>query len=108
MIIFKDLSLDYFFLSETKLDESFPTAQFALEGYKIGSRNYRGKYGGDLSSNLLKMVLFVKQEYISDKIECICSEFTISKDKWIYFSIHRSPVSSNLNHFFRRTCKHFK
>ena len=35
MIIFKDLSLDYFFLSETKLDESFPTAQFALEGYKI-------------------------------------------------------------------------
>ena len=64
MIIFKDLSLDCFFLSETKLDESFPTAQFALEGYKIGSRNYRGKYGGDLSSNLLKMVLFVKQ-YLS-------------------------------------------
>ena len=32
-IIFKDLLLDYFVLSETKLDESFPTAQFALEGY---------------------------------------------------------------------------
>ena len=32
-IIFKDYSLDYFVLSETKLDESFPTTQFALEGY---------------------------------------------------------------------------
>ena len=36
-IIFKDLSLDYFVLSETKLDESFPTAQFPLEDYEIRS-----------------------------------------------------------------------
>ena len=34
-LIFKDLSLDNFVLSETKLDESFPTAQFSLEGYEI-------------------------------------------------------------------------
>ena len=33
-IIFKDLSLDYFVLSEAKLDESFPTAQFTSEGYE--------------------------------------------------------------------------
>ena len=36
-IIFTDLSLDYFVLSETKLDENFPTAQFTLEGYEIRS-----------------------------------------------------------------------
>ena len=29
------LSLDYFVLSETKIDESFPTAQFNVEGYDI-------------------------------------------------------------------------
>ena len=34
-IIFKDLSLDYFVLSETKLDESFPIAHLNLESYKI-------------------------------------------------------------------------
>ena len=34
-IIFKDLSLDHFVLSETKLDESFPIAHFNLESYKI-------------------------------------------------------------------------
>ena len=33
-IIFKDLSLDYFVLSEAKLDESFPTVQFTSEGYE--------------------------------------------------------------------------
>ena len=33
-IIFKDLSLDYFVLSEAKLDESFPTVQFISEGYE--------------------------------------------------------------------------
>ena len=37
-IIFKDLLLDYFILGETKLDESFPTAQFTLEGCEIRSR----------------------------------------------------------------------
>ena len=38
-------------------------------------------------------------EYTSDKIECICSEFTISKNKWICFSIYKPPVSSNLTLF---------
>ena len=81
-IIFKDLSLDYFVLSETKLDESFLTAQFTLEGYEIRSRNDRSKYFGGL-------IEFVKNgficktipEYTSDKIECICSEFTALKNK---------------------------
>ena len=91
---FKDLSLDYFVVSETKLDESFPTAQFTLEGYEIRSRKDRDKYGGAL-------IEFVKDgficktipEYISDKIECICSEFTISKNKGICFSIYRYLVT---------------
>ena len=48
------------------------------------------------------MVLFVKQ---SDKIQCICSEFAISKSKWICFSIYRPPVSSNLTTFFEELTK---
>ena len=103
-IIFKGLSLDYFVLSETKLDESFPTAQFTLEGYTIRSRKDRDKCGGGL-------IEFVKNgfiEYTSDKIVCICSEFTISKSKWICLSIYRPPVCSNLTNTFRRTDKSFK
>ena len=105
-IIFKDLSLDYFVLSETKLDESFPTAQFTLEGYEIRSRKDRDKYGGGL-------IKFVKNgcicktitEYTSDKIECICPKFTILKSKWIYFSIYRPLVSSNFTIFFEELTK---
>ena len=33
--ILKDLPLDYLVISETKLDESFPNAQFKLNGYKV-------------------------------------------------------------------------
>ena len=100
--IFKDLSLDYFVLSETKLDESFPTGQFTLEGYAIWIRNDRDKYGGGLIE-FIKNGFICKTipEYTSDKIECICSEFTISKSKWICFSIYRPPVSSNLTIFLK-------
>ena len=87
-------------MSETKLEERFPTAQFTLQGYEIRSRRDRDKYGGGL-------IEFVKNgfickaipEYASIKIECICSEFTISKNKWTCFSIYRPPVSSNFIFF---------
>ena len=87
-ITFKELSLDYFVLSETKLGESFPTALFTLEGYEIRSRKDRDKYDGGLIE-FVKNGLICKTipEYTSDKIECICLEFTISKIKWICFSI---------------------
>ena len=37
-VIMKTLSLDYLILSETKIDESFPTSQFNVEGYEIRAR----------------------------------------------------------------------
>ena len=37
-IIIQNIPLDYLVLSETKLDESFPNAQFKLDGYEIRAR----------------------------------------------------------------------
>ena len=45
-ILIRDIPLDYFVLSETKLDKSFPTAQFDIPGYEIRTRKDRNKYGG--------------------------------------------------------------
>ena len=45
-ILIRDIPLDYFVLSETKLDKSFPTAQFDIPGYEIRARKDRNKYGG--------------------------------------------------------------
>ena len=43
--IVKD-KVDILILSETKLDESFPTNQFKIEGYKCPYRKDRNKSGG--------------------------------------------------------------
>ena len=45
-ILIQNIPLDYFVLSETKLDKSFPTAQFDIPGYEIRARKDRNKYGG--------------------------------------------------------------
>ena len=47
-VILKYLSFDYFISSETKLDESFPNAQFTLDGYEIRARRDRNKFGRGL------------------------------------------------------------
>ena len=60
-IIFKDLSWDYFVLSETKLDESFPTALFALEENENRRRKDGDKYRGGL-------IEFVKNDFICKTI----------------------------------------
>ena len=46
--VFGKLQLDYFVLSETKIDESFPSAQFNTDDYIIRNRRYRVKHGGGL------------------------------------------------------------
>ena len=100
-IFIQNIPLDYLVLSETKLDESFPNAQFNLDGYELGARRDRDKNGGGL-------IMFVKRGIICKRIsdfelsfsECICSELTISKSRWICFSIYRPPDPGNLSIFF--------
>ena len=46
---FGKLQLDYFVLSETKIDESFPSAQLNIHDYEIRNRRDRDKHGGGLS-----------------------------------------------------------
>ena len=50
---------DYLVLSETKLDNSFPLAQFNLPNYEIRTRCDRDKNGGGLME-FVRRVLFVK------------------------------------------------
>ena len=77
--IILELSLDYLVLSETKIDQSFPTAQFYIKGYEVRARRDRDKHGSGL-------IEFVKNGFISKRLkeseakqgECICSELTIA------------------------------
>ena len=97
---FGKLQLDYFVLSETKLDDSFPSAQFCTENYEIRNRRDRDKNGGGLIQ-LFRKGLITKniKEYETKVSETIASEFTISKKRWFCLSVSRPPTSTNLDLF---------
>ena len=67
------ISSDYFVVSETKLDSSFPSAQFQINEYEVRARSDRDKNGG-------RLLEFLRKGFIckSKFSEVICSEFTIS------------------------------
>ena len=93
--IILELSLNYLVLSETKIDQSFPTAQFYIKGYEVRARRDRDKHGGGL-------IEFVKNGFISKRLkeyetkqsESICSELTIPNWKWICLNIYRPPIQT--------------
>ena len=78
--------INYLVLSEVKVDQSFPRAQFHIKGYEVRARRDRDKHGDGL-------IEFVKYE-------SICSEFTIANRKWICLNIYKSPDANNMNTFF--------
>ena len=99
-VILKYLSLDYFILSETKLDESFLNAQFTLGGYEIRARRDRNKFVGSLSEYVRKGLTCNRTaKYEPKSNECVCSEITFSNKKSIIFIIYRPPNAENLTDF---------
>ena len=58
----ENFNLTIFVLSETKLDDSFPSAQFYIENYEIRSRKDRDKNGGG-------HIEFVRKGLITKKIK---------------------------------------
>ena len=101
-VIPEHLSLDDFVLTETKLDESFPNAQSTLDGYEIRARKDRNKFGRGLIEYVRKGLICKRTaKYEPKSNECICSEITFSKKKWVIFSIYRPPNVENLTDFFK-------
>ena len=95
------LQLDYFVISETRLDSSFPSAQFHIGAYEIRNRRNRNKSG-------VGLIEFVKKGIISKRLkdletnlsETICTEIPISKKRWFCMSVYKPPSSSNMDTFF--------
>ena len=88
-------------VSETKLSENFPDAQFYLEGYSFPPfRRDRNTNGGGLMVFTKKDLITGRiKELESTKIEMISLELTVSKRKWIIFSVYRPP-KTNFETFF--------
>ena len=94
-------SPDYFVFAETKLDESFPTAQFEIEGYEIRTRKDRDKHGGGLIEYVRKGIICKQiNNFGVCNSEIIFSELTIRNKKWVIVSVYRPPSHTNLAEFF--------
>ena len=91
LILLLGKSLDIICISETKFDETFPMAQFAIEGF---NKPYRL----DITSNSRGLLFYVKPNLPSKlirfynfptKIQCIPVELNISIKKYALLSIYR-------------------
>ena len=73
-----------------------------MDGYTFPAyRRDRNKHGGGLIVFTKKdLITKRKKEFQSTDLKVICLELTVSKRKWIIFSVYRPPGSGNLANFF--------
>ena len=74
------INLDVFLISETKIDSSFPEAQFLHDGYSKPHRKDRSLGGGGLlmymNDNIPSRIL--NQHTIPDDVEIMCMDLWCS------------------------------
>ena len=91
----------YFTIAKTKLDGSFPAAQFKIKGYySLFRLDITSKSGG--------LLVYIKSSVPSRKLSCgdICNliqaipfEINLRKEKWLMISIYCPPAQDSV--FFR-------
>ena len=86
-------NVDILAVSETKLDESFPTSQFLIDGFKKPFRYDRNANGGGILVYIREKVPAneIKQVNIANSIECVLTEINVGKKKLAVISTYRPP-----------------
>ena len=85
-------NVDILLISETKLDTTFPAAQFLIEGFRSTLRYDKNQHGGGI-------LVFIREEIPSRELnfgfslnmECIIAEITLHEKKWALLGICRPP-----------------
>ena len=99
--------IDILLISETKIDNSFPPAQFHINGFSDPYRLDRSEHGGGLLLYTRSDITTKPLPLISNGIECIIIEATISKKKWLLFGIynpHKADTSLFLKALDQNLC----
>ena len=87
---------DVFLGSDSKLDSSFPEAQFKTPGCRI-FRQDRDKYGGGLMFYINQNIPFKKIEtfHFTFSIEILTLEINLGKEKLLIFDTNKPPNINN-------------
>ena len=94
-------NINILMVSETKIDMSFPTNQFVIQGFATRFRLDRTNTGGgilahvrdDIPSKLLNI------SYVSSDTECLAIEINLRKTKWLLicsYNPHKNNISNHL------------
>ena len=85
--------IDILCIDETKLDETFPDAQFMIENYQFSPfRRDRNRKGGGKMFFVRKELLVKRLENFETKsTEAFCIELLISKWKWCIIFTYKTP-----------------
>ena len=91
--------MDVCFLSERKVDETFPNQQFLINGYKLFRRD-RNCHGGGVLCYINESIPSesVNVEDIVKEREIVLIEFSIKTRKWLFIGLDKPP-SQNENYF---------
>ena len=86
-------NLDVLLISETKLDSSFTTAQFVIDGYHTPFRHDRNGKGGGLICFINENIICnrLEVESIPNDIEIMFIELNLRNHKWLLVSTYRPP-----------------
>ena len=88
-------NVDIFTIAETKLDGSFPTAQFEIKGYYSPFRlDITNKSGGLLV--YMKSSIPYRNSHLMIFVICIPFEINLRKEKWLVISIYRPPSQDSV------------
>ena len=99
-------NIDVLVVTETKLDDSFPTAQFFIEGFSPPFRLDRNRYGGGI-------LIYVREDIpckelsnhtFEEHIEGIYLELNLNKYKLLILGTYHPP-SQNKDYYFNSISK---
>ena len=96
-------NIDILVITESKLDQSFPSGQFNIDGYSPPFRYDRNSFGGGV-------IIFVREDIpcrelfvhkTSFNIEGIFLEINLRKSKWILFGGY-NPSKTTITYFLKQ------
>ena len=99
-------NVDIIMISETKLDDSFPSNQFALEGFSSPFRLDKNCRSGGIVIYIREDIPCkeLKNHDLPKDVEGIYIELVLRKNKWILFGGY-NPKKENATHFFNHVGK---
>ena len=96
-------SIDFFLVTESKLDDTFPMGQFQIEGFSRPIRLDRNRNGGGLIVFMRDDLTCreLKPRVLYPELECTFLEVRIRHNKWLVV-VGYNPQKENINYFLEK------